>query len=545
MNSGMLIAATLILPLAMLAACVSQRLRDRMPALLVFAPLPAIAAALQEFQGSNGTILVLPKALLGLTFELDRPGAMLLGASALLWTVAGAYAGTYLRDGPGGGRFAVWWLMTLTGSLGVFIAADVVSFYLFYTLVSLAAYGLVIFDGTAASRRAGTVYVSLALLGEAFLLIGFVLLVPAGPGGSLLIRDAAAALSTSPWHDVTLAFLLLGFGLKIGLVPLHAWMPLAYTAAPIPAAAALSGAAVKAGVIFIRFLPFEPARPAWGAAIVIAGLFSAFYGAAIGITQSNPKTVLAYSSVSQMGLLAAVIGMGLAAGDTSVATVAIFYAVHHTLVKGGLFLAVGAGAQTTGRGLWLVLLPAAVLALGLGGLPLTGGALAKLAIKGTLGDGVVGTLATLSAIASTVLMLHFLHRLTVDNPEDSQHAAPIGFVLPWLVIAFAAVALPWALYSRSTGGSLHDALAPKELWAAFWPVLVGGLLSVGLWRWGELLPRVPAGDVLVFAKGATDVARNIGVAMERLDRRLSQWPVAGVLFLVLTAVLVGTMLVGH
>ena len=65
--------------------------------------------------------------------------------------------------------------MTLTGSLGVFIAADMVSFYLFYTLVSLAAYGLVIFDGTAASRRAGTVYVSLALLGEAFLLIGFVL----------------------------------------------------------------------------------------------------------------------------------------------------------------------------------------------------------------------------------------------------------------------------------------------------------------------------------------------------------------------------------
>ncbi len=545
MNSGMLIAATLILPFAMLAACLSQRVRDRMPALLVFAPLPAIAVALQEFQGLNGTVLVLPKALLGLTFELDRPGAMLLGASALLWTAAGAYAGTYLRDRPGGGGFAIWWLATLTGSLGVFIAADVVSFYLFYTLVSLAAYGLVIFDGTAAARRAGTVYVSLALLGEAFLLIGFVLLVPAGPGGSLLIRDAAAALATSPWHDVTLAFLISGFGLKIGLVPLHVWMPLAYTAAPIPAAAALSGAAVKAGVIFIRFVPVDPARPGWGAALAAAGLFSAFYGAAIGITQSNPKTVLAYSSVSQMGLLAAVIGMGLAAGDTSVATVAIFYAVHHTLVKGGLFLAVGAGARTRGRGLWLVLLPAAVLALGLGGLPLTGGALAKLAIKGTLGDGIVGTLATLSAVASTVLMLHFLHRLTADAPQDSQRAASIGFVLPWLVIACAAVTLPWALYSRSTGASWHDALAPKELWAAFWPVLAGGLLSVGLWRWGPRLPRVPAGDVLVFGNAAIDVARDVGAAMERLDRRLSQWPVAGVLFLVLTAVLVATMLVGH
>src|SRR5277367_2051665 len=100
-----------MLPLAMLSACMSQRLRDRMPALLLFAPLPAITAALQEF---NGTTLILPKALLGLTFELDGPGAMLLGASGLLWTAAGAYAGTYLRNNPAGGRFAVWWLMTLT-----------------------------------------------------------------------------------------------------------------------------------------------------------------------------------------------------------------------------------------------------------------------------------------------------------------------------------------------------------------------------------------------------------------------------------------------
>ena len=99
-SSGMLIAATLILPLAMLAACVSQRLADRMPSLLVFAPLPAIAAALQEFQDQwhcSGSA----QALLGLTFELDRPGAMLLGASALLWTAAGAYAHTYLRDRAG------------------------------------------------------------------------------------------------------------------------------------------------------------------------------------------------------------------------------------------------------------------------------------------------------------------------------------------------------------------------------------------------------------------------------------------------------------
>ena len=269
-DTGALLALTLALPLAMLAACMARGPRERMPALLALAPLPAFAAALREF---HGTTLVLPKALLGLTFVLDRYGAALLGASALLWIAAGVYAGAAMRGKPGAGRFAVWWLMTLTGSLGVFIAADLVSFYLFFSLVSLAAYGLVVFDGSAAAKRAGAVYVSFAVLGEAFLLIGFVLLAAASPNGSLLIGDAVAALPTSPWREFVMLFLVLGFGLKIGLVPLHMWMPLAYTAAPIPAAAVLSGAAVKAGIIFIRFLPFETASPGWGGALAAAGFF--------------------------------------------------------------------------------------------------------------------------------------------------------------------------------------------------------------------------------------------------------------------------------
>ena len=76
---------------------------------------------------------------------------MLLGVAALLWIVAGAYASTYLRGDPNAGRFAEWWLLTLTGSLGVFIAADLVSFYLTYSVVSLAAYGLIVHDGTRGS----------------------------------------------------------------------------------------------------------------------------------------------------------------------------------------------------------------------------------------------------------------------------------------------------------------------------------------------------------------------------------------------------------
>ena len=80
------------------------------------------------------------------------------------------------------------------------------------------------------------------------------------------------------------------------------------------------------------------------------------------------------------------------------------------LVKGGLFLAIGAVGK---RGLWPVLLPAAIIALGIGGLPLTGGYLAKLAVKDLLGKGVVGLLGALSGAASTLLMLHFLSRLAL------------------------------------------------------------------------------------------------------------------------------------
>ena len=126
--------------------------------------------------------------------------------------------------------------------------------------------------------------------------------------------------------------------MKIALAPLHGWMPLTYTAAPIPAAAVLSGAAVKAGVIGLdRFLPLGAALQG-GEALTWIGFISAFYGVAIGVTQRNPKTTLAYSSMSQMGVIAAALGMALASADQAAAADVAFYAVNHVLVKAALFL---------------------------------------------------------------------------------------------------------------------------------------------------------------------------------------------------------------
>ena len=125
-------------------------------------------------------------------------------------------------------------------------------------------------------------------------------------------------------------------------------MPLAYTAAPIPAAAVLSGAGVKAGVIgLIRFLPLGAALAGWGEALAWLGFISAFYGVAIGVTQRNPKTILAYSSISQMGVIAAALGMASRGRSRRGADVA-FYAANHVLVKAALFLTVGAFAARGG-----------------------------------------------------------------------------------------------------------------------------------------------------------------------------------------------------
>jgi multicomponent Na+:H+ antiporter subunit A len=393
-----------------------------------------------------------------------------------------------------------------------------------------------------ASRRAGIIYVALAVLGEAFLLMAFVFMAQATPNGSLLIRDAVAALPVSPWRATALALLILGFGLKIGLVPAHVWMPLAYTAAPIPAATVLSGAAVKAGVIgFIRFLPLGTAMPGWGEALAAAGIFSAFYGVLVGITQENPKTILAYSSVSQMGLLAAALGMGLAAGDTAAALGASFAAAHHVLAKGGLFLAIGVSVAGGPRR-WPVLIPAAVLALGLGGLPFTGGMLAKLAMKARFGEGIVDTLTTLSAIGSTLLMLHFLRRLMQTTRRDPATAVPTGLVRPWLIMAFAAVAIPWILYPTAGSGPLLEALAPETLWATLWPVLLGGMLAVGLWLWAPRLPRVPEGDIVVVGEAALRATVPWGEAVERADGYLREWPVASLSLLTLVIILGVAML---
>lgn len=564
-----LLVAALLVPLALLVAAFAPAWRRRLAPLLVVAPLPALAVAL--FAG-DATAVVLDPQGLEITLSLDGPRALLLGAVALLWSLAGAYAATSTAGDRHRAAFCVWWLLSLTGCIGVFLSGDLASWYLFFALVSLSAYGLVVHDGTPAARRAAAIYLVLTILGEGFLLVGFVLLAAADPGTTLHIETLVAALPAAPLRTQTVVFLLLGLGLKAGLFPLHCWLPLAHPAAPTPASAVLSGAIIKTGIVgLIVMLPFD-ALSTGGAAsatsyadigawrdrcsvvIVTIGFFTAFYGALVGVTQRNPKTILAYSSVSQMGLVVAILGAGLAAGDASGAAsagvgddprhAASFYALHHALVKGALFLGLGVlagvGAAVTGAvGAWrrrLVLIAMALLALSLAGLPLTSGALAKLLSKPVLGDGTAGTLATLSAIASAWLMTHFL--ITASRKEPMRlSTAPIGLSAPWAALALAAFVVPWMVFAEIP--SPASVLTPDDhagiaspftlaaLWKALWPVVLGAALawiaSLGRIR----LPAIPEGDLVVPVERAVHLALRGGPACDRADTLISRWPIAG------------------
>ncbi|QIB33645.1 complex I subunit 5 family protein [Ancylobacter pratisalsi] len=523
--AALLLAAALILPLLLAGLLAAGRLRTGALELLALAPLPALAAALLVPRGA----LVLSPPPLRIVLAVDTPGAVLLGGAALLWAFAGLYARHYMARDPHAARFAFWWLATLAGSLGTFVVADLASFYLMFSLASLSAFGLVAHERSAAAQRAGFIYMGLAILGEALLLLAFVMFANGGEGNPL-IAETVARLSSSPLGGVTLALLIVGFGMKMGLVPLHVWMPLAHPVAPMPASAVLSGIIVKAGVIgLIRFLPLGSASAGqglagWGAFLTALGLVTAFYGVAIGITQRHPKTVLAYSTVSQMGFVAAILGAGLASGAAATASITAVYGLHHMLVKGTLFL--GVGVAVSGRHRAVVSGVMGLLALSLAGLPFTSGALAKYAAKEIIDGGLASSLASLSAAGSTLLMLHFLQCLSTFGKAGAAPAkAPVpGLVLPWALTALISLALPWLLFGPVTGIPTDAVFSLAALWGALWPVLMGAGLAIALRRFACRLPRVPEGDLVVLAEAGAPLILRAGAALERGDAVLRQWP---------------------
>jgi hydrogenase-4 component B len=504
MSALWLLPLAIGLPLVLAVLSALPLVRERSLTLAIAAPLPGLAAVLFA---PRGEAIVIPDLVLGVTLTLSDAGALFLGGASLLWLIAGLYSRLHMKGKDGAGNFALFWNLCLAGNMGVFLAADAVTFYVAFALVSLMAFPLVIHDRSEKALHAGVVYIVLAVLGEAALLGGLILASGAA-GGSTEMAALTDAIWLSADRPLILALVITGFGIKAGLVPLHIWLPVAHPAAPVPASAVLSGAIVKAGVFgLLVFLPLGAELSVSGGILTALGFTGAFGAALYGLTQRDPKAVLAYSTVSQMGLVLAAIGAGLAASlplEALMAGIAI-YALHHGLAKGALFLGVGAMTTVSGAAARRLRLALGLIALSIAGLPLTGGALAKLALKAPL-DPLREGLITVSALTTALLLTRFLHLL--QPREESQEPSPPLRSILVVMLGLGAISLPWLVFEQS-GLATGYAWQAGNLMNAAWPLALAGLAALAWRRTRLTLPAAPQGDLLVIPEAA---ARAIAAA---------------------------------
>jgi formate hydrogenlyase subunit 3/multisubunit Na+/H+ antiporter MnhD subunit len=494
--------AAIAAPLVLAAALIFPGLR---PVVLRCAPWAA-APAFVLATGLLGTAsidwqLVLLGMRLGVTDAMTQTFLLLTSG---VWLASSVFARAYMAADPRRARFWGCFLLTMTGNVGLVLAADVASFYCFYAVMTIASYGLVVHAQTREARRAGLIYLVMALLGEMVLLAACFLIM--APSINLALADVPGAIAASPHRDLIVVLVLGGFGVKAGALILHVWLPLAHPVAPTPASAVLSGAMIKAGLLaWLRFLPLGlVALPAPGLVCVAAGMTAAFYGITLGLCHRDPKTILAYSSVSQMGFMTATLGVALAVpevAETAIAAI-VFYAIHHAFAKSALFLGT-AMASTSARGwsrrlVWLGLL---VPALDLAGAPLSSGALAKLSIKDVIAAGPwawapLTMLLSIGAIGSTILMARFLTALARHAPASA--ARPnLGLWIPWS----ALLVIDLVIVVRSPVDTHPETLIVAEhVWSALWPVLAGSLVFLLAWFGRQRLQIracIPPGDVVV------------------------------------------------
>lgn len=487
----------------------STRYQDLACRLAPWLPLSMLTLA-----SLHGKVVEMPWLLLGTRIGVDDISLAPILLATVAWTLAGWHARRHL-DSAGQPRFFFFWLLAFTGNLCVFITLDAASFYAAYAMMSVAAYGLVVHYGQAEDFRAGRVYLVMALLGEALLVLA--LMTAAADAGNFALELGG------PWHAHrpamwVSALFMVGFGVKTGLVLLHMWLPLAHPRAPVPASAVLSGVMLTAGLMgWLRFLPLGlDGYQALGEVLLGAGVISAFYGVLAGLAQVRPKSVLAYSRVSQMGLVAVIVALALLhPGQAGLySTLAVLFALHHGLAKTALFLGIDLVAIRPRLARAVLWLPAFALA----GAPLTSGALAKTVLDAQLPSVQAGWLAPVllaSSVATTCLMLRFLV-IALRAPAGGHASQRMASARPWLALVALGQVLPWVAYGAADPDWPAIALQPANVTAKALPVLAGIVLAgagAAVFRrtgW----PRIPEGDLLVllrFPRGALTRLRAIAI----------------------------------
>ena len=481
---------------------------------LVFAgaTLPAIWLGLVDVSGVTAQWFILETH-----FSLDTPRQIILLLTGILWAAAGLFGGSYMKDDPRRNEYSFYYGAAMAGNFGLLISGDVASFYTFFALMTFASYGLVIHSRTESARWAAKIYLVMAIIGELFLITAFYLAVESA--GSMLLADIPPALAETSNGRFIFVLGLIGFGVKVGAIPLYFWLPLAHPAAPAPASAVLSGAMIKAGLVgWMHLAPVGLVEwPALSLLMVSLGFLAALGAAIFGLTQVDPKTNLAYSSISQMGVMTVLLGIGLYGGIPAglLLPAIALYAYNHGTAKALLFMGTALPAKVGGP--WRILMWAGLGAgvLAIAGGPLTGGLWTKYLVKTFLGEtSLPGAqtfllLLTLSAVTTTLLLSRFLHLLS-RTKAPSESKAP-AFLLPWILLLLAGGW--WTMSSALLPAELMNYITKEKgimaffwnlftNWGALWPITLGVLVMVFtlkfafLNRWPTQKPLLPAGDFL-------------------------------------------------
>ncbi|MDP1652736.1 MAG: monovalent cation/H+ antiporter subunit A [Rhodocyclaceae bacterium] len=394
----------------------------------------------------------IPAAGLELAFRLDGLGllfALLIVGIGLLVIL---YAHYYLSAQDSLGRLYAYLLLFMGSMLGVVLSENLIQLLIFWELTSLSSFLLIAYwRRREAARRGARLALTITGAGGLALLAGFVLL-----GEIVGSYELSAVLASGdvvrahPLYLPTLLLILLGAFTKSAQFPFHFWLPHAM-AAPTPVSAYLHSATmVKAGVFLLaRLFPVLSGTPEWTWLVGGVGIVTLLLGAVIALFKHDLKGLLAYSTISHLGLIVALFGIG-----TPLAAVAgVFHIINHAIFKAGLFMAAGiidheCGTRDMRRinGLWKYLPHTALLAMvasaAMAGVPLFNGFLSKeMFFAEAVGAGgqmrfgwLLPAAVTVAGIFAVAYSLRFIHDVffngePIDLPK-TPHEPPRWMKVP-------------------------------------------------------------------------------------------------------------------
>lgn len=287
-------------------------------------------------------------------FHIDNMGRIFASIVTVVWVLAGLYAFEYMKHETEEKRYFGFYVLVYGVLLALTFAGNLLTYYLFYEMMTLLTVPLVLHSKTREAVMGGLKYLFYSLCGAYMVLFGFYFLnkytttlnftaggtlnmeLIAGKGGLLLI----------------VAFvMILGFGVKAGMFPMHAWLPTAHPVAPAPASAVMSGIIVKMGVLgMIRVVYYligpKFLRGTWVQTVwLLLALVTIFMGSMLAYREKVFKKRLAYSTVSQ----ASYIVFGLALLEPQAMTGSLLHVVFHAVIKSALFLCAGAIIYKAGK----------------------------------------------------------------------------------------------------------------------------------------------------------------------------------------------------